>query len=251
MTINEAYWDIVRRLVVKQVGNISPSMINDALRDADMGVLLSITGNPNAYTPGMPVAPQTLSLTQKIKDDLRNLTSYGYIIQNQNGIFPLPSDYYIGEPWLEATVYTNPEIQGGQGSISYVSLDVVNVDRWTYRRTSKIITSPCAILTNNGYLTSQYFGQLKLTYYQLPQDPYWDFDYVNGVPTYVPAGGSITVNTMYKHTTLAVPRLSQSQEFQLGTERHNEIVNLAIQILSMPIHDQEVYKASGEMKMTT
>ncbi len=91
-------------------------------------------------------------------------------------------------------------------------------------------------------------ASINLNYLKNPSAPLWDYDIINGKAVFVPNGGQINTNTDVNGAVFAVPRKSQSNDFEFPDEQHNELVYNMCSFLSINIREAELTQYSEMMK---
>lgn len=167
---------------------------------------------------------------QKISDDLLPLQTTTQL-QVDSGIATRPKDYWHFTS-LQYVYFTDKS--------NIKRIDVLDNDAYTERLDSAIVFPTREYPICTFYDTFIKFapfvsGQVQFDYLRKPGDTYWDYDIVSGRQVYRSAGQNIDNNTEYKGTTLIVPRVSQSKDFDLPEDTHSEIVMYILQNIGINI----------------
>ena len=93
-------------------------------------------------------------------------------------------------------------------------------------------------------------GVVYYDYIKQPLNPIWDFDIVNGAPLFKENGETITNNDSDPLTgeVIATPRLSQSQDFEIGEEEISTLINAICLRLSINIRESDLLQATEIIK---
>jgi hypothetical protein len=93
MNINEVFLFISYVANKQQSGSISPDEFNVTCKAVTLDLLKNRLGLPEEYQVGNPQPRIAYQITQKITDDLRPFIVKQKVTTNNDGYFPVPTDY--------------------------------------------------------------------------------------------------------------------------------------------------------------
>lgn len=95
-------------------------------------------------------------------------------------------------------------------------------------------------------------GAVTMDYVRQPLAPVWDYDISSGGLVFAPAGTTISTNTADPITgeIIAVPRQSQSQDFEMGEQEIPVLINQICRRLSINIREADLFQYIETLKQT-
>ncbi len=183
--------------------------------------------------------------TQEITDAMKNFLVPKVVYVDATGKALYPIDYFHTTAVRKYYYHNNTSIE--------VDVTEVNDDEIGKYRSSSIVqpTSRYPIIYYyNDYMQvlPKNTASINLDYLKKPSTPLWDYDLINGKAVFVPRGGAITTNTDVNGVVTAVPRTSQSNDFEFPDFVHNQLVFMMCSFLSINIRETELTQYSEMMK---
>lgn len=243
MDINQAkiYVEYIARM--NQSGNIGPVGFNIMARQAQMQEINYLVGQVRDYQPnrsikpGQPIPPVGAEVTSVVSDMLRTIRGQVVTQNVTNGQVPLPADYlYLSN--LESFFVRSQSAPGANdGYQTWVQVDDITEGEFAYRTNSRVkypdVAAPIA--TNYGtyfYICPNpgtdpiYSQQIRLTYWQKPPDPIWNFTGTGQNMVYAPTG---------------------SHNFSLGEGVHERICWRIIKLYGISTRDRDLITIADNM----
>lgn len=221
MNINEAY-QLVEFIAQKdRKGYLSPDKFNLLAAQGQWEVAIKI------YMAGWPMDTES-------NDKLLPLLKSVQVQTNPlKGTFVKPADYWhISSLQYKQFHNDKPSVQR-----EFKELDN---NKFTHRLSSVLVppTVDHPIFTQYGSeikYAPVSIGMVQFDYLRMPRNPYWDYDIINEIAVYKASGQIIDFNASIAGGFQAVPRLSQSLDFDLPPQCHNDIVMCILQHMGVNI----------------
>lgn len=175
-------------------GHLSPDEFNRLSAQAEERAYMIRIGNPKEYQPGRPIPRMSFPMTQKILDDLRPFIKKIGLQVDSSGQAQYPDDY---DHWLNSSYkfVENTDCDSGGAVPREVPVDNVDVDKRTYRLSSKVIPvshkKPFFVMYGE-YM--QFYPQnltiVDFEYLRRPVHAVWGFTVVNDEAVYDPGSST-------------------------------------------------------------
>lgn len=215
-----------------------PEQYKLAIIAANIDLYKKVSGLPEEYQPGNPVAREYFEMNKKALDEVRHFKEHVFNQAVANGYFTIPDDYvYKDSASYNWQVTIDGEADILPRPVEFLTEDQ-NADRrgnYTKRPTLKY---PTAVIRVQGgeakyqriYLYPNTINAVDFHYFRLPKEPVFDYTIVSNEIVYAPA---------------------TSTEFEWGIIKHMDLVRIMTSYLGINLREEnllqyaEMQKAKG------
>ncbi len=234
MTLMEIY-DFIKFVGDKDYnGNyFRPAQFNAAIQAANLDLYKKVTGIPEEYQPGVPLAREHLEMNQKALDEVRDFKGHEFDQAVASGYFALPADFI----YHDSCSYKYQRNVDGSPETLYRPVEILREDQaadrlgnWIKRPTTK---HPIAVYrridasNNRLYLYPATINAVDFHYYRLPVQPVFDYTITNDELVYAPGS---------------------STEFEWLETKHMDLVRILMSYLGVNLSHELLLQYAEQLK---
>lgn len=173
-----------------------PAEFNSAIQAANIDLFKKVSGIPEEYQPGTPLARECLEVNQKAIDELRHFKSHIFDQAVASGYFALPGDFL----YHDSCSYKYQRNVDGSPESLYRPVEILREDQaadrlgnWIKRPTTK---HPIAVYrridasNDRLYIYPDTINAVDFHYYRMPVQPVFAYTIVNDAPVYNPGSST-------------------------------------------------------------
>lgn len=207
-----------------------------AIIAANIDLFKKVSGLPEEYQPGTPIAREYLEMNKKALDEVRHFKEHVFDQAVASGYFTIPDDYVykdsVSYKW-SVTVDGDPEVL--PRPVEFLTEDELADRRgnWTKRPTLKYPVAVIRVQLTGGspykriYLYPITIAAVDFHYFRLPIEPVFDYTIVANEIIYAPG---------------------TSTEFEWGIEKHMDLVRIMMSYLGMNLTKQDLLQYAEMQK---
>jgi hypothetical protein len=227
-TPNDIYLDLQIRLGKDTRGGyVGPDRFNIGMKvilDRKINISVAVFEETKSVTSDLMALVKTLGTPQYPP------LTFTPVLEGNNdlgGYADFPADY-----WYECRANHTDYLNAACTSISeYVSVEFVSQHRFDLKMNTELYNPvknptenrPIIVVQNNKFFIYPFKKQIAYSYIISPEKPFWDYDIVDGIPVFLPAG-----QPHINGSVMAQGSLSRTTNVQLPESCYDEYVEMLV-----------------------